>query len=193
MLNAVQLFFSPFATWQKIAIAKKGVAFTALLYLAPLLLLVCASECYALVVLSEKDSLFSHMKLPLDRAIRVEVCQWIAGMILVFIAAKMIRWIGESFNFYPPFERCFTLAAYGLGPFFMAHFLNCIPGMNPWITAAIGIFGCIYVLYQGTGVVLEPEQTKGFGLYIMIAILFSMLSAMMHILWMMAIQGKIPV
>jgi hypothetical protein len=68
--------------------------------------------------------------------------------------------------------------------------LNCIPEINPWISVGVGITGCFIVLYQGVGAVLEPDQTKGFGLYILISMIFAFLGVILQLFGFMLLEGK---
>ncbi len=192
MIRVLQLLYSPADAWPKIVVAKRGVVTTLLVGLLPVLVVSFVAEGYAYLHGSDTAGHLSRsIPLTRDQVLRLEVVQFLMALAIVFAGAKLIQWVGESFHFTPRFETSFTLTAYGLSPIFLAHLLNCIPAMNPWISWALGTCGCIFILYQGVAVVLEPEHTKGFGLYVLIALVFTLLSAMDHIVSLMALQGKL--
>jgi hypothetical protein len=192
MFRVLQLLYSPGEAWLKIVAAKRGVIGTFLLGLLPVLALSFGGEGYALLHGSKAaGQLGRSVALTTDQVMWLETVQFLTGLVVVLAGAKLIQWVSVSFHFTPRFTACFTVTAYGLSPIFLAHLLNCIPSMNPWISWAVGTFGCVFILYQGVGLVLEPEQTGGFGLYLLIALAFTLLSAMDHIVSLMVLQGKI--
>ena len=193
MIKAIQLLFVPGQAWAKIVASRRGVLGNLLWDLLPLLLLSAVAEGAALLHGGDSQGQFGgHVAFTAPLIWRLEIIQILMGLIMVVAGAKLIRWISESFHLYPSYAHCFLVAAYGLSPVFIMRFLNCIPGMNPWITWALGAAGCIFVLYQGVGIVLQPEPTKGFGLYVLIAFTFSLLTAMSHLIALMVLQGKLP-
>lgn len=193
MIRAFALLIMPEKTWLAIIQSKRGVIATLLTGLLPLLLLSCLAEGYALTHWGSQAALQKYnIILTPALAWRFETVQVLAGLVMVFGAAQLTRWTGESFELRRPFAMSFTLAVYSLSPVFWARFLHCFPAVNLWITWALGVCGCVYLLYQGVGVVLQPEPTKGFGVYILLAFLFSMLTGMAHMVGLMFLQGKIP-
>jgi len=190
MLRALLLFFSPGVYWMQIATSKPSIWMNLLRCGLPLTLLCFSVEGYALTYWLGKNRLYFH-SLTADDIMRAQCIQGLATLALFFLAALIIQWINESFNFRPPFRSCFTLAVYGLSPLLFARFLNCIPEINPWISVGVGITGCFLVLYQGVATVLEPDQTKGFGLYILMSMIFAFLGVIMQLLGLMLLERKI--
>jgi len=192
MIRAIQLFFMPVAAWQTIANAKPGILRTLFGFVAPLLAAVSLAEGYALTHWGKVRNEFGHTSVyPMDQVIQYELAQFVITLLMVFVAAKLVLWIAESFHLPTTFLACFTLAAYGLSPIFLARFLHCIPVVNGWLCVAAGVVGCIYVLYQGTGIVLEPMQTKGFGLYLICTVIFSLLGGLSQLIALAVLQGRI--
>ena len=191
MFKAFQLLFVPGRAWTTVVEANRGIASMVIISLFPLLILTAAAEGYAinhwgLNILSGNK----NVTLSLSRVLHFEAVQFGVSWVMVIAGAVLIRWLSESFHFYPRFLRCFTVAAFGLSPVFLARLLNCIPAMNIWFSFSLGIVGLFYVLYQGIGIVLEPEQTKGFGLYLLTSIVFAFLSTMAHMINLMVLGGK---
>ncbi len=194
MIKALWLLFAPGNAWGKIVASKRGVLAILLLFLLPLLVICAGCEGYALLHWGDRTTQFGRrVILSKDLVMRLELTRILVGLAMVFAGAKMIQWVGESFHFYPRFQACFTVAAYGLSPVFMAHILNCVPAINTWVSWALGVAGCVFILYQGIGMVLEPDQTKGFGLYLLIVLIYTLLSAMAQVISLMVLQGKLPI
>jgi hypothetical protein len=192
MFRVLQLLFFRGSAWTSIAEENRGVASIVFLAVMPLLVVVCSAEGVALAlrgingVTEGQIAFFTHALV-----FRYELVQFLMGFVMVFAASFFIGWVCQSFHFYPPYRHQFTIAAYGLSPIFGARLLNCVPGMNIWMSWSFGIIGCVLILYQGTGMVLKPDQTKGLGLYMMAALVFTLLSAMNHLVGLMILQGKI--
>lgn len=193
MIRAFALLLVPEKTWLAIMQSKRGIAVTFLTGLLPLLAASCLAEGYALTHWGSQAALQKYnVILTPELAWRFETVQFLANLVMVLAAAQMTRWTCESFELRPSFSLCFTLAVYALSPVFWARFLHCFPALNLWVTWAFAVCGCIYVLYQGVGVILQPEPTKGFGVYILLAFLYSLLTGMAHMIGLMFLQGKIP-
>jgi hypothetical protein len=194
MFRALQLLVSPGGTWVKIAAAKRGVIWTLSVELLPLLLVTCAFEGYILVRWGEKmGQLGRIIHFTSEQAVIIESVQLAISLGMVVGATQLIRWVGESFHFYPRFSTCFTLATFGLSPYFLLRLLHYASGMNEWVGPCLGALVCGYVLYQGVGVVLEPGQTQGFGLYLLSTLIFILLCGMDQMLLLMLVQGKTAV
>ncbi len=192
MITALSLLITPARTWDRIAKADRPIWHVLLLALLPLLLLSCAAEGYALIHWGEKSSEFGDViTTSKDLAIRHETVQIALGLVLVFLGSKFILWVGEGFNFEPDYKQCFTLVAYSASPVFLARFLDSLPAINTWICWTIGALGMMSVLYQGIAFVMQPSPTKGFGLYLLSAIVLVPLSGICHLLALSVLHGKI--
>jgi hypothetical protein len=194
MFRSLQLLISPGSTWAKIAAAKRGVVWILLIELLPLLLITCAIEGYILTRWGERADQFGRViSHPLKSAVTVECIQLAVSLAMVLAAAQILSWVGESFHFYPRFRVCFTLTTFGFSPYLLLRLLHYAPGLNEWVGPALGALGCIYVLYQGVGVVLEPDQTQGFGLFLLSVLTFTLFCGMHQLIVLKIVQGKLPV
>jgi hypothetical protein len=192
MFRALNLLFNPEPTWLAVSQSKRGIWFMLLTGLLPLLLLSSVAEGYSLIRWGSEAALEKyHITVSSGLAWRFEAVQVIVDILMVFSAAQLTRAMCTSFGMYPTYSMCLTLAVYGLSPVFLARFVHCLPMVNIWVAWALGAFGTIYALYQGTGIVLQPEPTKGMGLYIILAVLYGLLTGMAHLLSLLVLQGKI--
>jgi hypothetical protein len=190
MIRVFQLFFLPGVAWEKIAVGRQKILITALLYLLPLVAMAVLIDGYALRLWGMRE-LSGGAATHYDLAAigRFELIH--AGVLVTMVLAGglIVKWLAESFQVQTDFASCFNLAVFGFTPVLIAHMLGIVPFLNNWITAGLGMLGCAYVLYQGVGAVLQPDQTKGFGIYILCVITFVLLTAMELMIGLMALRA----
>ena len=80
--------------------------------------------------------------------------------------------------------------AYGLSPLFLAHLLNAIKDISPWVAWGIGIFLSMMVLYQGVPRMMEPDPAHAFGLYLMGSLLLFLTTGLTRFVTAWYLQGK---
>jgi hypothetical protein len=192
MITALQLIFSPFETWEKITIAQRGFFWVLCFYLLPLLLISLGVEGFLLNRWGEKEGELGYViKVPLDLAIRYGVSYLAILLAGIFISAKFLALASESFNVHTTYTQSFTLMAYGFGPIILARILDGIPQLNTWLCWVIGAVATVAVLYHGIGMVLRPDQTKGFGLYLMAIVIVVLVSGVSHFAAVSVLHGKV--
>jgi len=190
MIKALLLIFEPFATWERIWRARRGVAFVLFLYLLPTLVLISAAEGYGLHHWGWARELGPRRSYTRGEVIIFEVAQFLLLVGIVLIGARLIKSVGETFHGRHTFTQCFTLVAYGLSPLFLLHLLNAVKDISPWITWAIGIILSIAVLYQGVPRMMEPDPPHAFGLYLMSSLLLLFVTGLARFLTAWYLQGK---
>jgi hypothetical protein len=109
----------------------------------------------------------------------------------IAISALVLTWVAASFQLHNSFGQCFTLMAYGFSPILLGRYLDAIPALNTWVCWSIGVFVALSVLYHGVGHALKPEQTKGFGLYLLSIMLVVASSALSHFTARAILLGRI--
>lgn len=190
MIRVFQLFFLPGTAWEKIAVGRQKFLMTALLYLVPMVALAVVIDGYALRLWGMRELLGgAATHYDLAAITRFELIHAGILMAMVLAGAVIVQWLAESFQVRTDFAACFNLAVFGFAPVLIAHMLGIVPFLNNWITAGLGMLGCAYVLYQGVGAVLQPDQTKGFGIYILCVLTFALLTAMELMLGLMALRA----
>src|SRR6185503_13525714 len=158
MIKVLLLIFDPVATWERIDKAQRSVAFLLFLYLLPLLLITLAGEAYGIMRWGKEQGMLHQLtKVTQDVLVAYEVVQLVLSLIVVFVGAKLIKSIGESFHGRPNFTQAFTAVAYALGPLFLARLLDAIPAMNAWVTWGIGMCLTFAVFYNGLPRILKPD------------------------------------
>jgi hypothetical protein len=192
MITALQLIFSPFETWEKITMSQKGFVWTFCLQLLPLLVVAVGIEGFLLHRWGEKrGDLGLVINVPVALALRYSIAYMLLLLAAVFVSAKFLALASESFNVHTTYLQSFLVMAYGFGPIILARVLDGIPQVNTWLCWLIGAAVSISVLYHGIGMVLRPEQTKGFGLYLIAIVIVVLTSGLSHFAAQAVLRGKV--
>ena len=190
MIKALLLIFEPLQTWEQIFRAQRSVGFILGRFLLPLLLLVSLAEGYGL----HRWGKWQHDALRLKRfevgeAVVFELAQVLIGLLVVFVAAKMLKALGDTFHGRHTLLQTFTVAAYGLSPVCLVRVLDAFPTMNPWLTWPVGIIFVVAVLYQGIPRIMMPDPPHAFGLYLMSSVLLFVLTGLARFVTAWYLQG----
>lgn len=192
MITAFQLIFSPFETWQKITTAQRGFFWVLCLYLVPLMVIALGLEGYMLTQWGQKrGDLGLVVKVPTDLAIRYTVAYAVFLLAGAIVGAKFLALASESFNVHTTYFQSFMVVAYAFGPIILVRMLDGVPQLNTWVCWAIGVALSTSVLYHGVGMVLRPDQTKGFGLYLISIIIVVLVTALAHFAALAVLEGKV--
>lgn len=192
MFEVLRLIISPTRAWTRIAQANRGLLATFFLFLAPLMLLTTAAESFALMRLGyQRRDVEQLVRAPQDLAVRYGVTQLVAEFAVVLTGALLIHWITASTAHRRPFSRYFVAVAYGLGPLFLSHLLDCIPVLNTWICWGIGVTLSASVLYMAVPQIIQPDQTKAFGIYILSVVALAILSGLAHLVVVSVLTGGV--
>jgi hypothetical protein len=192
MLKAIHLVFSPFQAWTKVAAEQRSIGFILFCSLLPLLLLCVGVESYSLIQWGE---LRSDLGLPV-RISEPVALRYAAAHISLFFACALfggfsLQAVAQSFNLAATFRQGFTAMAYGISPLVLVRLLDAIPAMNSWVCWGIGGMLALSVLYHGVALILKPDQTKGFGLYIVSAMIVLLSTGVSHFIALAVLHEKI--
>ena len=114
MIEALLLIFKPVPAWERIAVAQRKWAPVLLWYLLPLLLLGCAAEGWGLARWGKPRGAMAHVTpLSIPHAVAFEIAQLIASLTVVWIGAKLIKALGDTFHGRHSFDQTFTVTATG--------------------------------------------------------------------------------
>ena len=162
----------PVMAWEWIAAARRGVAFILLAYLLPLLFVIEVCEGYGLTRWGRQQGTLDHPKIfPVGETVVFEALRFVLWLLVVFITAKLVKSVGETFHGRHTFRQTFTLVAYGLSPVLVFRLLDLVPGLSPWVGWGIGVLFAFKLLYHGVPRVMDPDPPQAFGLYVMTAVL----------------------
>jgi hypothetical protein len=160
-------------------------------YLLPLLVVTSAVEAYGLHHWGKNQVLVDRLKtFTLPETVVFEAFQFVLSLVIVFIGAKVVKALGETFRGRHTYAQTFTLVAYGLGPVFLLRLLDAIRGVSPWVSWAIGILLTIAVLYHGVPQVMQPDPPHAFGLYLMSSLLLFLITGLARFVTAWYLEGR---
>jgi len=193
MIRALLLIFEPEQAWERVARAQRSLVFVLFLYLTPLVLIAAAAEGYGLVRWGRLQKDVDYKKVfPVGEAVVYEVAHVLLMIGMVFIGAKIIKSLGETFHGRHNYRQAFTTVAYGLSPLFLLRLLDAFASTSPWATWAIwavGIALCVSILYQGVPRIMMPDPPHAFGLYLMSALLLVIISGLARFITAWYLEG----
>ena len=190
MIKALLLIFEPVQAWERIVRAQRGLVFVLFVYLTPVVVLTAAAEGYGLVHWgrAQKDVNFLKKFSP-GEAIVYEVAHALLTFGIVFLGAKIIKSLGETFHGRHTYTQTFTTVAYSLSPLFLLRLFDAFPAFGPWTTWVIGIVLSVSVLYQGVPRVMMPDPPHAFGLYLTSALLLVIITGLARFITAWYLQG----
>ncbi len=191
MIKAILLVLEPTRTWDKIARQNRGYLSVLLAFLLPLLAIICAAEGYALVRWGKAHGPIKTIKkFTPASTVAYEVFHCTVSILLVFLGAKLVKYIGETFHGRHTFDQAFRTVAYGLSPLFVMRLLDMSPYITPWIPWGIGMALSIAVLYHGVLRLMQPDPPQAFGLYIVSVIVLTMAAGAARFVTAWALAGR---
>jgi len=191
MIKALLLIFSAAPTWQRIVETPRKMSVVLATYLVPMAALACAAEGYGLVHWGKlRGQLPRPMHFSIELAAGYEVVNFLLSLGIVFLSARLIKSLGETFHTRHTFAQTFTLAAYGLSPYFLLRVFDAFPSTPPWVTWGIGIVLSISILYSGLPLVLRPDPPHALGLYMMTAMFLVMITGLARFVTAWYLMGK---
>ena len=196
MIKALLLIFDPIATWEGISRARRSLVSILVGFLLPLLLLPTVAEGYGLVNWGKwQVEPYRLKKFPAGEAVVVEAAQFLLSLLVVFVGAKMIKSVGETFHGRHTYAQAFATVTYSLSPLFLLHLFDALSGFSGvylWISWSIGMILSIAVLYHGMPRMMEPDPSHAFGLYLMGAILLVLVAGLVRFVTAAYLQGRFP-
>lgn len=194
MIKALLLVLDPAGGWDTIVQKKRSWPVILVGYLAPLWLIAFVAEGYGLVHWGKPRGVVAELKpFSNSEALIFELLQLCLMGVVVFVGARLIKALGETFHGRNTFTQAFTVAAYGLGPFFTVRILDMFPGVSSWVYWIVwvaGMFLAFMILYHGIPRVMLPDPPHAFGLYLTSCVFLGMVSGFMRFLTYWYLAGK---
>ena len=194
MIKAILLIFAPGSTWMRISEAKRGVLTVLLLNPVPLILLACVAEAYGLLKLGLFEGEFARSK-PIPVAwplvFKYEQVRLACDFATLFLGAQIFYWLDHSLNSRARYQLAFTVMAYSMGPMFLMRALDGLPWLNSWVCWGVGVVLAMHLLYHGVALVVQPDQTKGFGLFLVSSLVLALLTLTAQIVSLFVLHGRV--
>jgi hypothetical protein len=192
MVRALTLLITPGKTWERMALKPPNVFTVVLISLLPLIAITSAVEGYGLLTLGETvGGIGKQLHLSQERVIRYEVFYAVASLLVIFAGTFLLKSVADSFGVITSFGNTFVLIACGFMPIFLMRIPDGIPQINTWICWGVGAALSMRILYHGVGVWMKPEQTKGFGLFLVSVVYTFVLSGLVHFAAIQVLHGKL--
>jgi hypothetical protein len=193
MIKVLLLVFYPAVTWQRIVESRRSIIYILGVFLLPLLVLTSLGEGYGLVTWGKVQSNVHYVrKFLVPETVVFELAQILASLLIVFIGAKIIKSLGETFHGRHTYRQTFTVVAYGMGPIFTLRLMNMFPGLPPWVPWLASACLTLSVLYSGVPRVMDPDPPHAFGLFMTSSLLLLMISGLLAFVTSWFLRGKFP-
>ena len=173
------------------ALNPPNLFFVLIFSILPIAAISLGIEGYGLLRLGEFAGEVGRLQIPPERIFKYELFYGIASLLVMFGGALLLQSMGPSFNLRAPFSVCFILVALSYTPILMLRIPDALPQINTWIFWAVGALLAVRIYYHGVGMWLKPEQTKGFGILIMLVIYTVVLSGLVHFASVQVLHGKL--
>ena len=191
MLTVFFLMFEPSVAWQKIAEARRGVAFIILAHLLPLIAIVTAAEGWGLMHWGKWQPRFGKLKVFTETmAVHFEILQAGLFLLAVLLCAVILHFAIETFHGRRTFLPAFTVMAYGFSPLLLLHPLNMAPSVHPAVSWIIGVVLAIFVIYAAVPRVLQPLPVHAFGTYCAAIFIVVLVSGLLRVFTGMYLLGQ---
>jgi hypothetical protein len=170
------LIFQPIGAWNRLATAPRSVPFILVANFLPLLLLAAAAEGFGLMSLGRHHvSATAIHQLTWGRIFAFEIFSAVAMLLLVLTGAAFVKMFGNTCHRRNTLAQSLTLLLHALGPLLFVQLLNALPGMNPWVTWAVGVALVLGALYNGLPRIMQPDAPSALGLFLGSAFVVAML------------------
>jgi hypothetical protein len=191
MIKVLLLIFSPADTWEAIAKGRRNIGFVVMFFLLPVLAVSVGGEALGLLHYPRAQSYGEPEKVSHRIAAVYGAAQFVTSLLVVFLAANLVKAIAGTFHGRHTFTQSFKVVAYTLGPLFLLRLLDAFAVVNPWVSFAIGMVLSLSTLYYGIPRVLDPDPPNAFGLYLTSVVLLTMLSGLARFFTLLVLAGKI--
>ena len=174
----------------KIAEKNRHMIFTLLLSTLPLIVGSLALEGYGLDRFGEPQQDLASAHFNRETIYKYLATHLVGDLFFLFAGAYFLLAVAQSFHTRCTYSQTFNTLAIGASPIFLMHAPDGVPVLYTWLCWGIGFGLTIRTLYHGVAINLKPEQTKGFGLYIVSIFIVGFLSGLAHFVSVQVLHGK---
>ncbi|MDB6041214.1 MAG: hypothetical protein JWM99_5055 [Verrucomicrobiales bacterium] len=191
MIRVIEFFFAPERAWQKIVAANRGGIWAVFAALLPCMLVGAGIEAFGLIKAGDKHGEFGHItRISQELVIRYELTHIVLAFVSVMLSAWVLHAIGLTFDVRCGFSKTLATIAYASAPIFLMWAPDGIPALPTWICWAVGAAITMSLLYHGVAQLMQPEQTKGFGLYLISMVLITVFTGLSHFIAIEVLHGR---
>lgn len=162
LVNGFLMVLNPKRGWQRIAADQPGLLGLLALHTIPFALIPAA--CWYVGVTTQGWVISGDpVKLTTGSALPMVVLFFLAMVAGVIFLGYMVSWMAGSYGTKGGLAKGVALITYTASPFFLAGFLGLYPVL--WLDVLVGTLVacyCIYLLFLGTGVVMEVPPERAF-------------------------------
>ncbi len=162
VLNGFLVVFNPKGGWAKIAEQKPSMVQTLALHTIPFALI--PAVCWYIGVTTQGWTIMGDpVKLTAESALPMCVLFYLAMVAGVIFLGYMVSWMAATYSTEGGIAKGVALISYTASPFFLAGLLGLYPVL--WLDIMIGTIVacyCIYLLFLGTGPVMEVAPERSF-------------------------------
>lgn len=191
MIKALFLVFDPVATWERIALNSRRCFTVFFLDLLPVLILTSVVEAYGLLHWGRARGAVAEVT-PFSKTqtFTYEGLQFVLTVIAVWLGAKVIKSLGDTFHGRHSLDQTMTVVVYSLCPMFLLRILNAVPAISPWFGWAFGILLAMGILYHGIPRIMKPDPPHAFGLFLTSTILLTFIMGIVQFVTYWYLLGK---
>jgi hypothetical protein len=191
MLRLFRLLFSAPAEWERTSLNPPHPLVVLLVSLVPLMIVTLGVEYLGLMRWGEAHGELGSVRLPQERVLKYVIFYALASVVVLLVGTVLLNNVATSFNLRGTFGKYFILMTLGYAPLFLARMLDALPQINTWLCWAIGAMLGMRVLYHGVALWLQPEQTKGLGVFLVTLIYTLVLSGLVHFASIQVLHGRL--
>jgi hypothetical protein len=162
VLNGFLVVFAPSKGWKRIAEQRAGLMAQLMLHTIPFALI--PAVCWYIGVTTQGWTITGDpVKLTPESALPMCILFYLAMVTGVVFLGYMVSWMAGSYGTQGGIARGVSLISFTASPFFLAGFLGLMPIL--WLDILVGTLVacyCIYLLFRGTGVVMEVPPERAF-------------------------------
>lgn len=191
MFRAITLLLVPQSTWERIAASQWNSLVVFLFSFLPLLALTAAIEGLGMARLGAYVNDYGRtIAITQEQALQFQATQTVLTLLILGLGTKLVLWVAEGFHSPTTFKQAFTLTAYALTPLLWFRIIDGHPGVPTWVCFALGAVGVLFVMYHGIALVLQPDTSVGFGLYLICSLVLILSAGLAHFITQIMAQRK---
>ncbi len=192
MFRAITLILVPQSTWERIAASQWNSLVIFLISFLPLLALTAAIEGLGMARFGAYINDYGRtIEITREQAIQFQAVQIALSLLVLGLGTKLVLWVADGFHSPTTFKQAFTLTAYAITPLLWFRIIDGHPGVPTWVCFALGAVGLIFVMYHGIALVLQPDTSVGFGLYLICSLVLVLLAGLAHFITQIMAQRKL--